>query len=177
MSSGRSCRTGRRNESRAQPSLSRVTPSAVSEHYSELIGYPISCPFLRPASVLNQGPFPPPALPGFPGTTNLSATPKRPACPSRVSGLVILHHAKGLPVLRAFPLCTCCRHYPGTGTGGTALLIPTSPISLPRIGGRVGLCNVFFEDCSAFTHVTACTLAKSLNDPLHQRLQPTSLPP
>jgi hypothetical protein len=47
-----------------------------------------------------------------------------------------------------------------------------SPISLPRIGEQVGLCNVLFEDCSAFTHITACTLAKSLNDPLHQRLQP-----
>ena len=32
--------------------------------------------------------------------------------------------------------------------------------------------NVLFEDCSAFTHVTACTLAKSPSDPLHQRLQP-----
>jgi hypothetical protein len=33
--------------------------------------------------------------------------------------------------------------------------------SLPRNGGRVGLCNVLFEACSAFTHVTACTLAGS----------------
>jgi len=33
--------------------------------------------------------------------------------------------------------------------------------SLPRIGERVGLCIVLFEDCSAFTRVTACTLAKS----------------
>ena len=33
--------------------------------------------------------------------------------------------------------------------------------SLPRKGVRVGLCNVRFEDCSAFTRVTACTLAKS----------------
>ena len=45
-------------------------------------------------------------------------------------------------------------------------------ISLPRIGGQVGLRNVLFEDCSAFTHVTACTLAKSPSDPLHRRLQP-----
>jgi len=44
---------------------------------------------------------------------------------------------------------------------GTALLISPSPISLPRKGGRVGLCNVLFEDCSAFTRVTACTLAGS----------------
>ena len=34
-------------------------------------------------------------------------------------------------------------------------------ISLPRIGGQVGLCNVLFEACSAFTLVTACTLAES----------------
>ncbi len=46
-------------------------------------------------------------------------------------------------------------------TGGTALLISSSPISLPRNGGQVGLCNVVFEACSAFTHVTACTLAGS----------------
>ncbi|MEN8131581.1 MAG: paraquat-inducible protein A [Pseudomonadota bacterium] len=26
-----------------------------------------------------------------------------------------------------------------------------NPISLPRMGGRVCLCNVLFEDCSAFT--------------------------
>ena len=69
-------------------------------------------------------------------------------------------------------LCTCYRYYPGTVTENTALLISPSPISLPRIGGQVGLCNVLFEDCSAFTHVTACTLAKSPSDPLHRRLQP-----
>ena len=31
-------------------------------------------------------PFPPPALPGFVGTTSLSVTPNGPACPSRASG-------------------------------------------------------------------------------------------
>ena len=34
-------------------------------------------------------------------------------------------------------------------------------ISLPRKGGRVGLCIDLFEVCSAFTQVTACTLAGS----------------
>ena len=34
-----------------------------------------------------------------------------------------------------------------------------SRISLPRKGRRVGLRIVLFEACSAFTHVTACTLA------------------
>ncbi len=64
-------------------------------------------------------------------------------------------------MLRASPLCACCRHYPGTATGGVASLLPPSHISLPRNGARVGLCNVLFEDCSAFTRVTACTLAGS----------------
>src|ERR1039457_7010276 len=37
--------------------------------------------------------------------------------------------------------------------------------------GRVGSCITVFGACSAFTHVTACTLAKSPCDSLHQRLQ------
>src|SRR5712691_9111796 len=36
-----------------------------------------------------------------------------------------------------------------------------SRISLPRYGSRVGLRIVLFEACSAFTRVTACTLALS----------------
>src|SRR5215475_6519881 len=36
-----------------------------------------------------------------------------------------------------------------------------SRISLPRKGRRVGLRIVLFEACSAFTRVTACTLALS----------------
>jgi len=36
-----------------------------------------------------------------------------------------------------------------------------SRISLPRHGSRVGLRIVLFEACSAFTRVTACTLALS----------------
>jgi len=38
---------------------------------------------------------------------------------------------------------------------------PSRGISLPRKGGRVGLRIVLFEVCSAFTRVTACTLALS----------------
>ena len=78
---------------------------------------------------------------------------------------------------RGFPCCVRlpCVHAVAT-TPAQRLVASfahfTRRISLPRIGGQVGLCNVLFEACSAFTHVTACTLAKSLNDPLHQRLQP-----
>ena len=41
------------------------------------------------------------------------------------------------------------------------------PVSLPRMSERVGLRNVLFEDCSAITRVTACTLAKSPNVTLY----------
>jgi hypothetical protein len=36
----------------------------------------------------------------------------------------------------------------------------SSSVSLPRIRERVGPRITLFEACSAFTHVTACTLAK-----------------
>ena len=38
---------------------------------------------------------------------------------------------------------------------------PSSDLSLPRYGSRVGLRIGIFEACSAFTRVTACTLALS----------------
>jgi hypothetical protein len=52
---------------------------------------------------------------------------------------------------------------------GHCLAHSPNPISLPRNGGQVGLCNVLFEDCSAFTHITACTLAKSPKVTLYTR--------
>jgi hypothetical protein len=85
--------------------------------------------------------------------------------------LVILDHALRLPVLRTLSLCTCCRHYPGAAAG-RILAHLTSRISLPRKGRRVGLHIVLFEACSAFTRVTACTLALSpIRDPLIGRLR------
>ena len=62
----------------------------------------------------------------------------------------------------------------------SALLCSLHPsrISLPRYGSRVGLRIVLFEACSAFTRVTACTLALSpyivTRDP---KASATSLPP
>ena len=50
---------------------------------------------------------------------------------------------------------------PRRSSWGLASLVSPSRISLPRKGDRVGLRIVLFEDCSAFTRVTACTLAKS----------------
>jgi hypothetical protein len=89
-------------------------------------------------------------------------------------------HVLGSPVLRmrTLSLCTCCRHYPGAAAGRTASLIHPSRISLPRKGCRVGLRIVLFEACSAFTRVTACTLALSpYFVTRYPKASATSLPP
>ncbi len=64
-------------------------------------------------------------------------------------------------MLRTLSLCTCCRHYPGAAPGRTCFAHSPRRISLPRYGSQVGLRIVLFEACSAFTRVTACTLALS----------------
>ena len=50
--------------------------------------------------------------------------PKAPGPSLTGVRLLIPEHALGLPVLRAFPLCTCCRHYPGAATGFLFCSIP-----------------------------------------------------
>src|SRR5476651_620517 len=137
--------------------LSRATPSAVSDHLLELIGFPISkvLPYVLRLSELRS-------LPST-GVTRLQRYyeplrhPKAPSLSLAGFRLVIADHAMGLPVLRTLSLCTCCRHYPGAAAGRTLRSASPSRISPPRKGCRVGLRIVLFEVCSAFTHVTACT--------------------
>jgi hypothetical protein len=75
---------------------------------------------------------------------------------SRVAyGPLCLHAVANTPA----GLMELVRSYHSTNFG-----LPTKP-------GRVGSCISLFEACSAFTHVTACMLAKSPSDSLHQRLQ------
>ena len=117
-------------------------------------------------------PFPPPALPGFRGTTGLSATPGRPNPPSRACGWSSRTTPRGFPCCARFPCVHALATTPAQHLAAYYALF-TRRISLPRNGGRVGLCNNLFEACSAFTRVRACTLALSpVRDTLHQRLQP-----
>ena len=64
---------------------------------------------------------------------------RHPAAPGlSVTGirLAVADHAAGLPVLRALSLCTCCRHYPGTATGGTLCSNPPAVAAFPaRVSG------------------------------------------
>src|SRR5262245_57073692 len=57
-----SCRTGRRNDNRLLPSLSRVTPSAASEHFLELLGCPISRSLTACCVCLELRPLPSPGI-------------------------------------------------------------------------------------------------------------------
>jgi len=65
---------------------------------------------------------------------------------SRVACVSLVYMLSPLP--RRSDWGYCFAHYP-------------SRISLPRNDDRVGLHDDLFEVCSAFTHVTACTLAES----------------
>src|SRR5215471_4607087 len=96
-------------------------------------------------------------------TTCLSATPVRPACPSRASGWSSLITHWGFPCCVRFPCVHAAATTPVQRLG--ALVAQNCPIhiSLPRFHCRVGLHIVLFEVCSAFTRVAACTLAQSPN--------------
>ena len=92
---------------RLPPSLSHVVPCEAPRLFGVARRKAsIACRSLLPAPFPDQGSFPPPALPGFTGTTTLSATPRGrfrasrhhrwPAPPAS--------HPKGLPVLHTTPL-------------------------------------------------------------------------
>jgi hypothetical protein len=143
------------------PSLSRATPSAVSEHSSEFIGCPISRSFTTYCVCLELRSLPSPGVTRLQRYCEPLRHPKAPSLSLAGLRLVVADHALGLPVFRALSLCTCCRQYPGVASGRITSLISSKRVSLPRYGSRVGLHIVLFEACSAFTRVAACTLALS----------------
>ena len=157
---GRSCRTAHRSDSQVLPSLSRVTPSAASEHSSELIGCPISRSLTTSCVRLELRPLPSTGITRLHRYCRPLRHPKMPGPSLAGDRLPILRHTSGLPVLRTSSWCTCCRQYPGTATE-FLFARSLSRISLPRKQRRVDLCIFRFEVCSAFTRVTACTLATS----------------
>src|SRR6202043_750414 len=112
-----SCRTARRSDSRLLPSLSRATPSAVSEQFSELIGCPISKSLTTCCVCLELRSLPSPGVTRLPRYYEPLRHPKAPDLSLACVRLVIADHAMGLPVLRTLSLCTCRRQYPGVATG------------------------------------------------------------
>ena len=76
----------------------------------------------------------------------------------------------GFPCCVWSPMRTCRRHYPGRFNGACSLVCLHCQRPSP-CNSKVGSCNCFFEACSAFTRVTACTLAESPCDPFHRKLR------
>ena len=141
--------------------LSRATPSAASEHHVELIGFPISRSLTTSCVCLELRPLPSTGITRLQRYYEPLRHPSAPGLSLTGVRLIIPDHALGLPVLRALSLCTCCRHYPGAADGRSCRSKSPIHVSLPRFHFRVGLHIVLFEDCSAFTRVAACTLARS----------------
>src|ERR1700731_3232166 len=148
-----------------------VTPSATSENNLGVVRLIANLPFYRrfvrppsteapslhrsfPASRYCE-PLRHPSQPGFSHTNCKLTHTAVTAGTSRVgSGPLCLHAVANTPAERIEP-CS---------------LVPFHPLRPSPKSGQVGSCINGFGACSAFTHVTACTLAKSPSDPLHQRL-------
>src|ERR1700726_2604674 len=117
MSSRLILSTRHRSDSQLLPSLSRVTPSAASEHVSELLGCPISRSLTACCVCLELRPLP---STGITRLQRYCAPLRHPSAPGlSLTGvrLIIPDPAWGFPVFRALSLCTCCRHSPGPAAG------------------------------------------------------------
>jgi hypothetical protein len=90
----------------------------------------------------------------------------RPPCPSRASGWSSLTTSRGLPRYVRFPCVHAVATTPAQRLSGPTSLIHSAVSAFPeRVVGSARASS--FSRCSAFTHVTACTLARSPNrDPL-----------
>src|SRR5215472_4485837 len=101
--------------------LSRVTPSVVSERFSELLGCPISRSLTACCVCLVLRPLPSTGITRLPRYCEPLRHPSAPGLSLTGVRLIIPDHASGFPVLRALSLCTCCRHYPGAADGYLSL--------------------------------------------------------
>ena len=97
--------------------LSRATPSAVSEHSAELIGCPISRSLTTSCVRLELRSLPSTGVTRLQRYCEPLRHPKAPDLSLAGVRLVIADHAMGLPVLRTLSLSTCRRQYPGAAAG------------------------------------------------------------
>src|SRR5467141_681545 len=119
------------------PSLSRATPSAVSEHSSELIGCPISRSFPTYCVCLELRSLPSTGITRLQRYYEPLRHPTAPGLSLAGVQLIIPDHASRFPVLRALSLCTCCRHYPGAAAGRrcrSKITHPCQPSPIPLSG-------------------------------------------
>ena len=133
-----------------------------------------SIPWLLAASSARPklGPFPPRALPRFVGTTNLSATPRRPGLSLagvRLRGLPLTAGASRVATALLVP--TCRRHYPGGTAGGIESFPGTCDSGLPHpFAGSAPTLPVSRPVRRSLALRPACSRNR-LCGPLHRRLR------
>ena len=139
----------------------------------ECSGYPILRSSSLPAFVLNQGPFPPPALPGFIGTTSPSATPRSPVPPLARHRLA----AGPQPLRRASrvalssPFMQAVDTTPAQSVGACFAHFPTNDC-LPRAQVGSACALPFSRPAQRLLTLRPACSPNPLKDPLHRRLQP-----
>ena len=90
-----------------------------------------------------QGPFPPPALPGFSGTTDPSATLTARPAPRGVPVDVCRIPVRASRVAAFFPFHACQRHYPdGSGSVPASLSSPSANGLPLKSGGSASVLSV-----------------------------------
>src|SRR5881227_3259278 len=98
-----SCRRVPRTDSQLPPSLSRVTPSAVSEHFSELLGCPISRSLTTSCVGLELRPLPSPSITRLHRYYGPLRHPSAPGLSLTGVRLIILITHWGFPCCVRFP--------------------------------------------------------------------------
>src|SRR6267378_7406583 len=174
-SHNRTCRftaSGSRRRLTQSPRPLHVTLSATSENNVGVVRLIANLPFcrrfLRPPSTEA-----PSLCRSYPASSVLRASPPSQSVRPFSHELPVDPHGDhrwDFPCCVWSTLPTCRRQYPGR-SDGTCSLVPFHHLRPSHETGRVGSCISLFGACSAFTYVTACTLAKSPSDFLHQRLQ------
>ena len=141
------------------PRLRMVSGTATPPGYQLEVGVAVS--------LTDQGSFPPPALPGFTGTTTLSATPGGRFRASRHHRwpAPLANHPKGLPVLHTTPLSHMPSPLPRRNRWvRTSFSFPNGSGLPPDEDGSASALPFSRPDQRSL-HVTAYTLAESLTDP------------
>ena len=136
------------------------------------------CPSRFHSPLLTCGPFPPPALPGLSGSTDLSATLTGPACPLRDSGLARARHRQGFPCC-CFPSSSmrASANTPAETTGACVARFPVAG-GLPRYNGGSASASCFSRPARRLLAFSPAWSLNRLTRPFDARvLQSISLPP
>jgi len=148
---GTPCRTARRNESWAIPSLCRATPSATSEHSMGLLGSsPIPRSLVASCVSFQRRPLPSPGVTRLLRYCGPLRHPKRPGLTLTSFRLIRLRSPLGLPVLRLVPFVCMPSPIPRQDQWDCSLVF--SHRRRPSLDSRrVGSCITRFGACTAFT--------------------------